>query len=86
MTYFQNDYYDFSEMKNSGWIFTAEECRSWIFTAEECKPMDSIIHWRLRAYSLCMREILMVDTYDELIVWADLHNITIDKTIKHSNH
>ena len=76
MIYFQNDYYDFSEMQDSNWIFTAEEC-----------SLTDSMRWHLRAYSsLCMREILAVDTYDELIVWADLHNITIVKTVKYFSH
>ena len=45
-------------------------------------------------YALCFKNITtskneniaICDNADELIVWADLHNITIGKTIKYFNH
>lgn len=55
-----------------------------IVVAEHCNPFgnNGKPHWRLRAFSYCMHEVLCVDTFEELIMWADMHCIAIDKVVE----
>lgn len=55
-----------------------------IVVAEHCNPFgnNGKPHWRLRAFSYCMHEVLCVDTFEELMIWADMHCIAIDKVIE----
>lgn len=59
--------------------------RNWlIVVAEHCNPFgnNGKPHWRLRAFSYCMHEVLCVDTFEELMMWADMHCIAIDKVVE----
>ena len=55
-----------------------------VIVAEHCSPFgnNGKSHWRIRAFSYCMHEVLCVDTFEELMMWADMHCITIDKVIE----
>lgn len=66
--------YNLPDMPRNKLVVVAMHCNIFGDNGKPC--------WLIRAYSYRMHSVLCVDTFEELMMWADMHCITIDKVIE----